>query len=390
MLANPRPSALALFINDKEADGHDISWIWDIDFEKLAKRPDIKVFAGGIRKNDVLVRLKYAGVHACLVDSAHDFFEHIALLPNAVQAYAIANYTALPEVKQELEQLERTGFSHKTFSASQTRLQSVCYGVSEPKQSKELANRKPLVIAHMFPKLLNLYGDNGNVTVLRKRLEWRGIPYELREINACSPNCLDDVDLVFLGGAPDREQRLASIQIMQMKDQLHAYVDSGGPLLAICGGYQMLGDTWLLDNEQVPGLSLAHFETRRTGSARKRLVDNVVLSVQGIKHPVVGYENHAGRTYLASSQQPFGVLISKTGHGNNDETRQDGIRFKRVIGTYLHGPLLAKNPELADALLASALEYQAQRCGIDALLLQELDDAVELAANDYMVARLRA
>ena len=197
-----------------------------------------------------------------------------------------------------------------------------------------------------------------------------------------------DVDLVFLGGAPDREQEIASRIIMEYSQKLVDYLNEDGPCLAICGGYQMLGRNWLLNGETVPGVSAGAFETRRAGTSRDRLVDNIALSVPGISHPVIGYENHAGRTYLDSSDQAFGQVISKTGHGNNDESRTDGYASGNLIATYLHGPLLPKNPEVADRLLAAALQRWSQRTGNATPSLAPLDDAAELAANDFMATRL--
>ena len=187
---------------------------------------------------------------------------------------------------------------------------------------------------------------------------------------------------MFLGGGPDREQRLASAQLLQMKEDLRAFVEADGVMLAICGGYQILGSEWLLGDESVEGLGILDIVTRRGGT--RRLIENIVLDSPLAQRPVVGYENHAGRTYLGAGVQPFGQVISKTGDGNNDEDHADGARYRNVIGTYLHGPLLGKNPEIADWLIARAVERMA-----GALVeLPALDDAVELAANKAMVDRL--
>ena len=193
---------------------------------------------------------------------------------------------------------------------------------------------------------------------------------------------LSTVDIVFLGGGPDREQRLASAQLLQMKEDLRAFVEADGVMLAICGGYQILGSEWLLGDESVEGLGILDIVTRRGGT--RRLIENIVLDSPLAQRPVVGYENHAGRTYLGAGVQPFGQVISKTGDGNNDEDHADGARYRNVIGTYLHGPLLGKNPEIADWLIARAVERMAGA----PVELPALDDAVELAANKAMVDRL--
>ena len=386
------PKAVAFFINDKEADGRDISWLWDIDFEELSRQEGCVVFAGGIRGNDMQVRLKYAGIPSKVVKSTQEFLDELTKLPHEMNAYAIANYTALPSVKSALDAAEsEAGDSARDQerTGSNERLSAV-----EPTETAESPardqERTPIVIAHMFPDLLNLYGDGGNVRILSERLAWRGIPVQVKRVEHGESVDLGDVDLVFLGGGPDREQKLASAELMRMKDELAAYVEEDGPVLAICGGYQILGKTWLLGDEEVPGLDIVGIETRRPGTSADRLIDNIVLSSPLATHPVVGYENHAGRTYLAEGVKPFGAVVSSVGHGNNDADKADGALYRKVLGTYLHGPLLSKNPEIADWLLAAACERHARRTGESAPALARLDDAEELAANAFMVDKARA
>ena len=396
------PKAVAFFINDKEADGRDISWLWDIDFEELSRQEGCVVFAGGIRGNDMQVRLKYAGIPSKVVKSTQEFIDELAKLPHEMNAYAIANYTALPSVKSALDAAEseagdpvrETPCSNSPRFAAELRAEPPAQGRSgvdggeSPVRDQERAT--PIVIAHMFPDLLNLYGDGGNVRILSERLAWRGIPVQVKRVEYGESVDLGDVDLVFLGGGPDREQKLASAELMRMKDELAAYVEEDGPVLAICGGYQILGKTWLLGDEEVPGLDIVGIETRRPGTSADRLIDNIVLSSPLATHPVVGYENHAGRTYLAEGVKPFGAVVSSVGHGNNDADKADGALCRKVLGTYLHGPLLSKNPEIADWLLAAACERHARRTGESAPALARLDDAEELAANAFMADKVGA
>ncbi|WP_255467251.1 type 1 glutamine amidotransferase [Raoultibacter phocaeensis] len=245
-----------------------------------------------------------------------------------------------------------------------------------------------LRIAHLFPDLLNLYGDGGNVKCLAKRAAWRAIPVEVVAVNHGDTIDLSGIDIVFLGGGPDREQRLASEELLRMKSDLAAYVEADGVLLAICGGFQILGTEWLLGNEGVEGLGIVDMATKRAEGSADRLIGDIVLSSPLAKRPVVGYENHAGRTYLGKGLQAFGTVVSATGHGNNDVDKADGVLYRNVVGTYLHGPLLGKNPEVADHLLARALETRAARSGEKVASLSPLDDSVEEAANEYMVKRL--
>ena len=401
--ADRGPKMVAFFINDQVADGRDISWIWDIDFEELAGQPDTVVFAGGSRAHDLAVRLKYAGIEAAVIESIEDAFARLGaltaagVLPADAAVYAIANYTALPPVHAALNAMEAAEPDDAAEPAvSDLASPSHAEGADPKAPSHDAAasasatatSEPPVVIAHMLPDLLNLYGDGGNVRILEQRLRWRGIPVEVRRIQHGEAVDFSQVDLVFMGGGPDREQKLASEQLLAMRDELAAYVEGDGPLLAICGGYQILGRQWLWGDELVPGLGLIDMEPRRPGTSADRLIDNLVLESPLAAHPVVGYENHAGRTYLGEGVEGFGRVVSSCGHGNNDDDRVEGARYKNVVGTYSHGPLLSKNPEVADWLLARALERRAERTGTPAADLAPLDDSAELAANASMVKRL--
>ncbi len=244
-----------------------------------------------------------------------------------------------------------------------------------------------LRIVHLFPDLLNLYGDGGNVHCLEKRCEWRGIPVETQRVHYGEEADLRAADLVFLGGGPDREQRLASEQLMNMKDELKEYVEEEGVLLAICGGYQILGAEWLLGDEVIKGLGILNMVTSAPKNQGKRLIGDVALESTLSSRPVIGYENHAGRTYLGGGIDPFGKVVSSSGYGNNDTDKHDGALYKNVLGTYLHGPLLGKNPQIADHLLKAALASHAARGG-PSFDLCPLDDTVEDAAHGYMARRL--
>jgi lipid II isoglutaminyl synthase (glutamine-hydrolysing) len=432
-----KPKVVAFFINDKEADGHDVSWLWDIDFEELAQAGPLVAYAGGIRGRDMAVRLKYAGIESEVVEDANDLLSRVVAQPTEVSAYIIANYTSLPGCKAALDAACADGAAPvqpaegevpqaRDFGVSADEIAASNGGNAEPASSgvattaaspaggaagaTALASpagadgatapanvpaaatspANPIIIAHLFPDLLNLYGDGGNVRVLEQRLNWRGIPVEVRRVRHGDSVDLAQVDLIMMGGSPDREQKLASADIVAMRDDLAAYVEDEGPLLAICGSYQMLGREWLVDGEKVPGLGLVGMTTGRPGTSADRLVNNIALKSDLASAPVIGYENHAGRTYLDEGVQAFGTVVSNTGLGNNEETKQDGVRYKNVLGTYLHGPLLAKNPQIADWLLERALERHAKRTGAPALELTPLDDAAETAANDFMAGKLGA
>lgn len=404
----PGKKVVGFFINDNEADGRDISWIWDCDFEELTGQPGLVVFAGGIRKNDLQVRLKYAGIDAQLAGSADDVLDAALALPTDRQVFLMANYTALPSVRADLKAREDV----RTLPIGQEDVQEVVQEdaqegaqeepapaegevaapsiveVASPESPSVLSDPfgldRPLRIVHVFPDLLNLYGDGGNVRVLERRCAWRGIPVHVERVHYGQGLDLSLADIVFLGGGPDREQHLASQELLTRRDALARYVNDGGVLLAICGGYQILGHNWLMGDESVEGLGIIDMRTERPGPGFDRLIDNVALKSPLAKMPVVGYENHAGRTVMATTERPFGRVVSNAGSGNDGESGADGVLHVNVVGTYLHGPLLGKNPEVADHLLITALERRLDRV----VQLPALDDAAEREANAYMAKRL--
>ena len=238
---------------------------------------------------------------------------------------------------------------------------------------------KPLTIVHLFPELLNLYGDGGNVIALTRRLQWRGLPVEVREIGMGDAMDFLQADIVFIGGGADREQMIVKDAMVARKSELSAYVADGGVMLAVCGGYQFLGHSYAMDDVVVEGLGVIDMETVR---GEGRLIGNAVIQSDICDVPIVGFENHGGRTTLGPNAKPLGRVLGKT-FGNNGEDGFEGVHQGNLIGTYLHGPLLPKNPQVADYLIAQAYERRG-----DALELAPLDDAIELEANRVMAKRL--
>lgn len=238
---------------------------------------------------------------------------------------------------------------------------------------------KPLTIVHLFPELLNLYGDGGNVIALTRRLQWRGLPVEVREIGMGDAMDFSQADIVFIGGGADREQMIVKDAMVARKSELSAYVADGGVLFAVCGGYQFLGHSYAMDDVVVEGLGVIDMETVR---GEGRLIGNAVIQSDICDAPIVGFENHGGRTTLGPDAKPLGRVLGKT-FGNNGEDGFEGVHQGNLIGTYLHGPLLPKNPQVADYLIAQAYERRG-----DALELAQLDDAIELEANRVMAKRL--
>ena len=234
-----------------------------------------------------------------------------------------------------------------------------------------------LRVLSLYPDQMNIYADRGNIIFLQRRCEWRGIGFELTRSDLGEPIDPAQADLFYIGGGQDRDQRLVAGDLVATKrDQLAAAVGDGAVLLAVCGGYQLLGHSYQLGEEKLPGLGIADLETVREPGPR--LIGNVAIEAdlgEGSRL-IAGFENHGGRTYLGPGAQPLGTVVS--GHGNNDRDGFEGVRRDNVIGTYLHGPLLPKNSWLADHLIALALERRyGARPDLD-----PLPDELEAAAHE--------
>lgn len=233
-----------------------------------------------------------------------------------------------------------------------------------------------ITIGHLYPDLLNLYGDRGNIQCMRKRCEWRGIEAEIKEFELTDRIDFTKLDIVLLGGGSDREQMLVCNQLKTIREDFKSYVEDNGVVIAVCGGYQLLGHYYDTEEGRIEGLSLVDLYTQQ-GSPR--LISNIVIENDQFSCPIVGFENHGGRTFI-NGNRPLGKV--KFGFGNNGEDKEEGVMYKNVIGTYLHGPLLPKNPHICDHLLAGALE---RKYGVKDL--EPLDDSQELEANRYIVNR---
>jgi CobQ-like glutamine amidotransferase family enzyme len=231
-----------------------------------------------------------------------------------------------------------------------------------------------LRVAHLYPDVMNIYGDRGNVIALRYRCEARGIDFRLSEVNVGDPFDPAEFDLVLVGGGQDREQRRIADDLVAKGSAIRRAVDDGMPVLAVCGGFQLFGHRYV-DNEGgvIPGISVFDLETRHPGPVADRCIGDVILETADGE--VVGFENHGGRTYLAPGQEPFGKV--KRGAGNNHDDGTEGARRNNAIGTYLHGSLLPKNPALADSLILAALR---RRYG-PGVALEPLDDTAERDAH---------
>jgi CobQ-like glutamine amidotransferase family enzyme len=241
-----------------------------------------------------------------------------------------------------------------------------------------------LRVCALYPELMNIYADRGNLLVLERRCSWRGIGFELHASGLGEALEHDRHDLFYIGGGQDRDQRLCAEDLLEHKRAgLHAAAARGALVLGVCGGYQLLGRSYRLGEEEIEGVGLLDVSTVREDAPR--LIGNIAIEVplegiDGDRGPLVlaGFENHGGRTRLGAGAQPLGRVLR--GHGNDGHSGSEGARAGSVIGTYLHGPLLPKNSQFADWLIARAL-------GLEPGELAPLDDRLE---RETHVSALRA
>jgi CobQ-like glutamine amidotransferase family enzyme len=230
-----------------------------------------------------------------------------------------------------------------------------------------------LRVCALYPELMNIYADRGNLLLLERRCRWRGIGFELRASDLGDQLDPEAADLFYIGGGQDRDQARCAFDLAETKrDALHEIAERGAVVLAVCGGYQLLGHSYQLGEETLPGVGLLDVETIREPGPR--LIGNVAIEVElrtDERRVLAGFENHGGRTYLGSSATALGKVLK--GHGNNGKDGFEGARRGNVIGTYLHGPLLPKNAWFADWLIETALGLRQP--------LQPLDDEFERAAH---------
>ena len=234
-----------------------------------------------------------------------------------------------------------------------------------------------ITIGHLYPDLLNLYGDRGNIQCLMKRCLWRGIEAETIAFELGDKIDFSKLDIVLLGGGSDREQMLVCEKLKEIQKDFKAYVEDNGVVIAICGGYQLLGNYYKTDQGMIEGLKLVDMSTEQ---GKGRLIGNIVMQSDLFDMPIVGFENHGGRTTIGNNK-PLGKVLS--GYGNDGQSGEEGVVYKNVIGTYLHGPLLPKNPQLADRLISRALEKKYGK----KIELEKLDDSEEQEANSYIFHR---
>jgi CobQ-like glutamine amidotransferase family enzyme len=241
-----------------------------------------------------------------------------------------------------------------------------------------------LTLVHLYPDLMNVYGDRGNIITLRRRCAWRGIELGVQPVSLGDRLTPGSSDIIFFGGGQDREQAVISPDFVADKGEaVREAVETGAVVLAVCGGYQLLGHTYTtVDGQELPGAGV--FDVRSVPGARRHIGNLVAeVNLDGTPRTLVGFENHSGQTYLGPGCAPLGRVLQ--GGGNNGEDGTEGAVYKAAYGCYLHGSLLPKNPWLADRLILQALHrrYDAS------VTLAPLDDTLEERAHAAVVERAR-
>lgn len=231
---------------------------------------------------------------------------------------------------------------------------------------------KTLRIAHLYPKLLNIYGDNGNILALKRRAEWRGISIVIDEINI--GDSISEHDIYFIGGGQDKQQIAVSKELQLHKAFLTSERDRGAVFLGICGGYQLFGHYYKpFEGEELKGISLLD---AYTVAGNNRFIGNVTVNTEFVTpNTLVGFENHSGLTYLQGDTKPLGKVI--TGNGNNGTDKSEGARYKNVFGTYMHGSFLPKNIQFADYMIELALNEK----------LAPINDEIETFAHNSLIGK---
>ncbi len=238
-------------------------------------------------------------------------------------------------------------------------------------------------VGHLYPDYLNIYADRGNIAVLSRRASWRGHELDVEELSLGAAVRPGAHDLLYIGGGQDREQSRVAVDLAAKAGAVREAVAAGAAALAVCGGYQLLGRSYRdRDGVELPGIGLFPLHTV---AGERRMIGDVLLDCDWAGRTLAGFENHAGRTRLDENALPLGRVVH--GFGNDGASGFEGCRVERAIGTYLHGPLLPRNPWLADWLLSQALAHAS---GVEPPELEPLGDELETEAHGIAAARARA
>lgn len=378
---------LLFVLNDNIADGFDVSWIWDINFNNLNNVS--RIITSGTRAYDIAIRIKTSGFPTEKIEPYLNLEDAVkALYKTNVKKYVIANYTSLQPTRHELKKFDETNKNNIVENiafTNQENSNNISSDIDTIRQNNETNSDCPncLKILYLYPDMLELYGDYGNIQVLKYRIESRGYQaiIDRYSIGDDAPN-FNDYDIVFAGGGADNEQSILAEDLVKYKENIQEAVQNGVFFLLICGAYQLFGKYYKgVDGNIIPGLEVFDYYTVANPDRKKRCIGNIVIdaNLNNLKTKVIGFENHGGQTFNISNS--FGKVLF--GNGNKFGDSEEGFFENNVIATYLHGPLLSKNPELCDYIIKYCLDRKYN----ENVSLKPLNDKFESLCRNQLLDR---
>lgn len=392
---------LLFVLNDNIADGFDVSWIWDINFNNLNNVS--RIVTSGTRAYDIAIRIKTSGFPAEKIEPYLNLEDAVkALYKTDVKKYVIANYTSLQPTRHELKKFDEMNKNNNITDINTndiSKIKNLEVDAKEISQNiEDLQSQdneeKSIKILYLYPDMLELYGDYGNIQVLKYRIESRGYKaiIDRYSIGDMAPN-FNDYDIVFAGGGADNEQSILAEDLVKYKENIKEAVNNGVFFLLICGAYQLFGKYYKgVEGNIIPGLEVFDYYTVANPDRKKRCIGNIVIdanlrcsnndtdsSESNIKTKVIGFENHGGQTFDISNS--FGNVLF--GNGNKFGDAEEGFFNNNVIATYLHGPLLSKNPELCDYIIKYCLDRKYN----ENIVLESLNDEFENLCREQLLNR---
>lgn len=378
---------LLFVLNDNIADGFDVSWIWDINFNNLNNVS--RIITSGTRAYDIAIRIKTSGFPTEKIEPYLNLEDAVkALYKTNVKKYVIANYTSLQPTRHELKKFDETNKNNIVENIAvnnQENNNNISSDIDTIRQNNETNSDCPncLKILYLYPDMLELYGDYGNIQVLKYRIESRGCQavIDRYSIGDDAPN-FNDYDIVFAGGGADNEQSILAEDLVKYKENIKEAVQNGVFFLLICGAYQLFGKYYKgVDGNIIPGLEVFDYYTVANPDRKKRCIGNIVIdaNLNDLKTKVIGFENHGGQTFNISNS--FGKVLF--GNGNKFGDSEEGFFENNVIATYLHGPLLSKNPELCDYIIKYCLDRKYN----ENVSLKPLNDKFESLCRNQLLDR---
>ena len=413
---------LLFVLNDNIADGFDVSWIWDINFNNLNNVS--RIITSGTRAYDIAIRIKTSGFPAEKIEPYLNLEDAVnAFYKTDVKKYVIANYTSLQPTRHELKKFNETNKNNNVTDVETSDIskkeeikanventeidtKESLQSIDNTDNSENQDNKdKSIKILYLYPDMLELYGDYGNIQVLKYRIESRGYKaiIDRYSIGNAAPN-FNDYDIVFAGGGADNEQSILAEDLVKYKDNIKDAVNNGVFFLLICGAYQLFGKYYKgVEGNIIPGLEVFDYYTVANPDRKKRCIGNIVIDTTldaninieksansneyssdnidtlNLKTKVIGFENHGGQTFDISNS--FGNVLF--GNGNKFGDSEEGFFENNVIATYLHGPLLSKNPELCDYII----KYCLNRKYNENIKLTPLNDEFENLCREQLLNR---